>query len=294
MLLRAASSEGGGRLLAANHRLRIGGESIIGYVSSTARPRIALDVGENAVRFDNPELPETRSEVALPLLARGELLGVLDLQSQEEGAFSEAYVEVLRTLADGLAISIEKTQLLANVSKTVERLERYQQEEALSGWHRILARREREIAYTYDRVTVEEGAPGMGDLLPLVQGELQEVQVQYVDGHHFLLAPIRMQQRTLGVLTFTATHPWSRESRQLVTAVVAQLSLALDNARLLEGSRLRAGRERARSEIVGRVRDSVQVEAILRSAVKELGRALQVERVRLQLVNLPKGATDEE
>ncbi|MEA3308317.1 MAG: hypothetical protein U9Q70_02230, partial [Chloroflexota bacterium] len=130
--------------------------------------------------------------------------------------------------------------------------------------------------------------------LPFVQGELTEVQVQQVDGQYFLLAPIRMQQQTLGVLTFTATHPWSQESQRLVTDVVGQLALALDNARLLEGSRLRATQEQARSEIVSRVRDSVQVEAILRSAVEELGRTLQVERVRLQLVNLPKGTVDEE
>ncbi|HEY89738.1 MAG TPA: GAF domain-containing protein, partial [Thermoflexia bacterium] len=276
-----------------NHKLRIGGESIIGYVSSTARPRIALDVGEEAVGFDNPELPETRSEAALPLLTRGELVGVLDLQSRAEGAFSEAGVEVLRILANGLAISIEKVRLMSDTEKTVERLKRYQEQEAISGWYRILARRQREVTYTYDRVTVETGAPGAQSLLPFVQSELTEVQVRQSDGQHFLLAPIRMQQQTLGVLTFTATHPWSRESRQLVADVAAQLALALDNARLLEGSRLRASRERARSEIVSRVRDSVQVEAILRSAVEELGRSLQVERVRLQLVNLPPGAADE-
>ncbi|MEA3309373.1 MAG: GAF domain-containing protein, partial [Chloroflexota bacterium] len=205
MLLRAASSAGGHRLLVAGHKLKIGGRSIIGYVSSTARSRIALDVGMDAVYFDNPELPETRSELALPLMAHGELVGALDLQSREKQAFSEADVEVLRILANGLAISIEKTQIQIDIGKTVEHLRRYQEQEALSGWYRILARRQREIAYTYDRVTVEEGAPGAQSLLPFVQGELTEVQVQQVDGQYFLLAPIRMQQQTLGVLTFTAT-----------------------------------------------------------------------------------------
>ncbi|MCD4739209.1 MAG: GAF domain-containing protein [Anaerolineae bacterium] len=293
MLLRAASSEGDGQLRRGGYKLRIGGESIIGYVSSTARPRIALDVGEDAVRFDSPELPQTRSELALPLLTHGELIGALDLQSVKERAFSAEDADALRVLTDGLAISIEKAQLMGETGKTVERLKRYQEQEAISGWYRILARRQREVTYTYDRVTVEEGAPGAQSLLPFVQGELTEVQVRRVDDRHFLLAPIRMQQQTLGVLTFTARHPWSRESQRLVADVVAQLALALDNARLLEGTRLRASRERARSEIVSRVRDSVQVEAILRSAVEELGRSLQVDRVRLQLVNLPPGAADE-
>ena len=294
MLLRAATSEGGRRLLKAGHKLRIGGESIIGYVSSTARSRIALDVGADAVYFDNPELPETRSELALPLLAHGELVGTLDLQSKEKRAFSEADVDVLRILANTLATLIERTQLLVRTNQTVERLERYQEQEALSGWYRILARRQREVAYTYDRVTVEQNAPGTKSLLPFVREQLKGVQVKQVDDKYFLLAPILMQNRTLGVLTFTAAHPWSQEARQLVEDVVSQLSLALDNARLLEGSRLRASREQARSEIVGRVRDSVQVEAILRSAVEELGQTLQVDRVRLQLVNRLEGAEDED
>jgi len=89
------------------------------------------------------------------------------------------------------------------------------------------------------------------------------------------------------VLSFEKSVPWAEEQIQLARFVVEQLDLALDNARLLEETRLRANQERARSDIVGRVRAMTSTDAILRNAAHELGLALQVERSRIQL--LPPG-----
>jgi GAF domain-containing protein len=114
------------------------------------------------------------------------------------------------------------------------------------------------------------------------------VTTQVTDtGQHLLLAPIRIQNRNVGVLSFEKSAPWAEEQIQLARFVVEQLDLALDNARLLEETRLRANQERARSDIVGRVRAMTSTDAILRNAARELGLALQVERSRIQL--LPHG-----
>jgi signal transduction protein with GAF and PtsI domain len=86
-ILQSASSEGGKRLLEKGHRLRVGTEGIIGFVAAEKKPRISLDVGEDSVFFDNPELPETRSELSLPLIVRNKVIGVLDMQSKKERAF---------------------------------------------------------------------------------------------------------------------------------------------------------------------------------------------------------------
>ncbi|MBI3162558.1 MAG: hypothetical protein HYZ23_08610, partial [Chloroflexi bacterium] len=66
-VLRAANSEGGKRMLERRHQLKVGGTGIVGYASQSGRPRIALDTGSDAVFFNNPDLPKTRSEIALPL-----------------------------------------------------------------------------------------------------------------------------------------------------------------------------------------------------------------------------------
>ncbi|MGC9397605.1 MAG: GAF domain-containing protein [Anaerolineae bacterium] len=282
-VLEAASSEGGQRMLERGHRLRVGEVGIVGYAAGTGRPRIALDVGQDAVYFDNPDLPQTRSEMAVPLMLKGEIVGVLDVQSTEPAAFTEEDVEILRLMADQIAVAIENARLLAQSRRTVERLQRYQEEEVISGWRRALARRNQQLTYLYDRVEVREEGPEAVPL-PVDPGALREVQVVRQDGRYHLLAPVRLQERTLGVLTFESEEPWGEDARRLVEAVVAQLSLALENVRLLEDSRLSAAQERARSEIVSRVRASVQIDAILRSAAEELGRALEVERARLQLV----------
>lgn len=111
-VLRAASSEGGQRMLQRGHRLGVGKMGIVGYVTGTGKPRIALDVGADAVHFANPDLPETRSEMALPLRIGERIIGALDVQSREANAFEESDVVVLQTMADQLAVAIENVSLI--------------------------------------------------------------------------------------------------------------------------------------------------------------------------------------
>ncbi len=110
-VLRAGTGEAGRQMLAAGHRLAIGGESMIGWCIAHSQARIALDVGAEAARFDNPLLPMTRSEIALPLIARGRAIGALTVQSAEAAAFSDEDIAVLQTMADQLAIAIENARL---------------------------------------------------------------------------------------------------------------------------------------------------------------------------------------
>ena len=152
-VLKAASSEGGQRMLARSHQLKVGEEGIVGYVAATGRSRIALDVGEDAVFFNNPDLPLTRSEIALPLKIRGEVIGVLDVQSTEAGAFSENDAAILQTMADQVALAIENARLVeqtqANVHELNILLGQYSREE----WRRLT--RERPTwGYAYDGIEV--------------------------------------------------------------------------------------------------------------------------------------------
>lgn len=109
--LRYATGEAGQVLMERKHRLEIGGQSMVGSAILTRQARIALDVGQEAVRFANPLLPDTHSEMALPLVVGGQVLGALDVQSTEYGAFSEADVTVLQTMADQIAVSIQNARL---------------------------------------------------------------------------------------------------------------------------------------------------------------------------------------
>jgi len=122
-VLRAGTGETGRQMLEADHKLAVGGESMIGWSVANAKARIALDVGKRAIRFDTPYLPETRFEMALPLISRGQCIGALTVQSTEEAAFSEEDIAVLQTMADQLAVAIENARLYQEIMRRLKETE---------------------------------------------------------------------------------------------------------------------------------------------------------------------------
>ncbi len=110
-VLQAATGEAGAAMLEHKHRLKVGEVGIVGHVTGNGQPRIALDVGADAVHFKNPFLPETRSELALPLKVEDRVIGALDVQSKRAAAFDQDDVAVLQTMADQLAVAIESARL---------------------------------------------------------------------------------------------------------------------------------------------------------------------------------------
>ncbi|MBN1249666.1 MAG: GAF domain-containing protein [Anaerolineae bacterium] len=283
-VLRAASSQGGAKMLARDHRLRVGQQGIVGYVAEMGTPRFAFNVGADGVWFSNPDLPATKSEIALPLTVAERVIGVLDIQTLTPSAFTEDDIGTLRILADSIAVAIHNAQLLQETRQTLARLERYQEEDAVRAWRQALSRRRMQIGYAYSDGAVA-ASPQNAELSKHL-GRVQTVTRQTTDdGRHVLLAPIHVSGAQLGILSFESASAWSDEAVQLVETVVGQLDLALTNARLLEETRLRAAHEAARGEIVGRLRALTSTDAILRNAAEEVGRALQVERSRIQLVH---------
>lgn len=109
--LRAATGTMGERMLEEKHRLKLEDSSMIGWCIAHKQARIALDVGEDAVRFANPLLPLTRSEMALPLIAHGDVIGAMTIQSDKPAVFSKVDITALQTLADLVANAIENARL---------------------------------------------------------------------------------------------------------------------------------------------------------------------------------------
>jgi PAS domain S-box-containing protein len=119
-VLRAATGNAGRQMLADGHKLKVGEVGMVGYVIQTGHPRIVLDVGADAVHFENPLLPETRSEMTLPLQVGERIIGALDVQSRREAAFDKGDVAVLRIMADQLAVAIEKARLFEQTQAILE------------------------------------------------------------------------------------------------------------------------------------------------------------------------------
>ncbi len=123
-ILHAGTGDPGRRMLGMGHKLRVGGSSMIGWCTEHGEARIALDVGEEAIRFDNPLLPLTHSEMALPLISHSQgCIGGLSVQSMETAAFSKEDIAVLQTMTDHLAIAIENARLYDQIQRHATDLE---------------------------------------------------------------------------------------------------------------------------------------------------------------------------
>ena len=247
-VLRAASSEGGSRMLARQHKLRVGEMGIVGYVAGAAEPRIALDVGADAVFFDNPDLPETRSEMALPLRVRDEVIGVLDVQSTEAAAFTEEDLEVLQTMADQLALAIENARLLEEASARVREVGALLQQESREGWRRTLGDRDR-WGYGYDRVEV-----------------VPRQEIDHRDDPQLKL-PIHIRGETVGELDLEwLDHIPTDEEQALARAVVEEAGQALESARLFTEARQRAREQSVLSDLGQALAAQLDADEVLQAA----------------------------
>jgi GAF domain-containing protein len=121
-VLREATGDAGRSLKERKHQLEVGGQSMVGAAMKTRTARIALDVGVEAVRFANPLLPDTRSEIALPLVVGTRVIGALDVQSTQMAAFDEASAAVLQSMADQIAIALSNTLQFQQAQATLQRI----------------------------------------------------------------------------------------------------------------------------------------------------------------------------
>jgi len=289
-VLRAATGDAGRKMIDNNHRLKIGEVGIVGYVTSKGEALISENVIGDEVHFSNPLLPDTRSEIALPLIASGRTIGALDVQSVKENAFSQEDVRILQMVADQLAVAVVKTGLLEQLKRNIDELESHQLESTRQVWQTHLRNARRKFAYQYRDERLEVGAfdtPQAAEAVETGQAVVRIVETtRTVQGKPVttLAVPIKIRNLVLGVVDIEfESAVVSPDLIALIENTVNRLAVSLENARLLEEIQYRAERERLVSEITTKVRASSEVENILRIAAEELGKSLGVSEVMVQL-----------
>jgi GAF domain-containing protein/HAMP domain-containing protein len=282
-VLRAANSTGGRRMLERGHKLKVGQTGIVGFVTAAGVPRIALDVGADATFFGNPDLPDTRSEMALPLRIAGEVIGALDVQSTEPNAFQSEDIEVLTTLANQVAIAIQNARSYETMQALTEKAQKASAASLQDAW-RTLQTQEDFVGY---RVS-DEG------LTPLTQ-PVSSAQIKKAvnsketvaeTGEIATLAiPIRLRDEVIGVMDIRVPdrHEWDPDEVDVAEAVAERLSLALETSLLLRSTQRRAEIERITADISGRIGATTQFNSILKTAAEELSRVLGGSEVLVQI-----------
>jgi GAF domain-containing protein len=282
-VLRAATGEAGKSLLQRGHRLKIGEVGIVGYVTSRGEARITPDVTEDLNYFKNPSLPETRSEMAIPLRTGDKTIGALDVQSSRRNAFTPADVEVLQIIADQLANALEKASLLRSLKVSVKELEDSGRQRTQQSWQSFLRNARKAYGYQYqqEEISLHHGLSAESEKA-LRQANLVATQLE--PGITGIAVPINLRGQPIGVVNLRfATARLSNEMISLVRDATDRLAVSLENARLLEELQVRAQRERLVGEISSKVRTATDVESILRIAANELGQSLGVAEVVVQL-----------
>ena len=292
-VLQAGTDEAGRKMLEMEHKLEVGGMSMIGWCVANRQARIALDVGKEAVHFGNPLLPETRSEMALPLVSRGKVIGAMTIQSVQEAAFSQEDIAALQTMADQLANAIQNARLFRRAQESLQEVEathhRYLREE----WEKYTAQRPM-LGYEYDlsQVTPLQETLPVELSSPLREGRLVTQSGGDAGEGATLLAPITLGGETIGVLGFEEPERprhWTPDETALIEAVTSQLALALENRRLFEEARIRAEELAALNELAQALTASLNVEEVLDAAYRGASRLLDTTNFYVSLCDLEAG-----
>ncbi len=342
-VLVAGTGEAGRAMLSQGHKLEVGGQSMVGTCVATGQARITFDAELEPVRLRNPLLPATRSELALPLISHGQVIGAMTIQDEHPGAFTEEDITILRTMADQLANAVENARLLERMEENLRVLRVATGAETKASWQEFTQGRGR-VSYRYQLVDVVPDVPPRPEAVEaMVRGEPVVIDLaeqlaakaasrasslggageQADDGPLIpapatgsvspggaepeggqliapaassdgttapgapragLGVPIRLRDQVLGALNLrfeNGTVP--PETVQMVEQIADRLAVSLESARLLEQTRRTAQRERLIGEVSRGMRQSLEVDEVLRGSVAQIREALDLFAVSVRL-----------
>jgi GAF domain-containing protein len=297
---RAGAGEASRNLADQGFRLQVGGDSVVGWCTVHAEVRVVHDSESELARVDHPLLPQTRSEAALPLIARGEVIGALNVQNDRPESFDSDTVATLQTIADQVAVALDNVRLFAESQDALEAIRRAYGELTREAWTEVLRTRG-DWGFSYMHQTVR---PAEGDWQPEMRRAVKTGQsiTGTNNGEHTLSIPLKVRQEVVGVLGFCKKSDdpdssnakgfkqqngdnsgWTSHEKRLLERLVEQMGLALESAQFYEETQRRAVREQVAREVTARMRETLDVETVLKTTAQQVRQALELPEVVIQL-----------
>lgn len=292
LVMREGSGSIGQQLKAQGHRLAIG-QGLVGGAVQRGRPVLAKNVNEIPDFVPNPLLPKTQAELAIPLRKGGEILGVLDLQSEEVGGFDNEDMILMQSIADQVAVAVDNAQLFQRVQAAAVEAETLNRRLTRETWQDI-DRNVQTTGYTFTKTGVTpastEWLPAMGKAIHqkgLVQDRLNQGEDDdKAEARPVSVAiPLTLRGEVIGVIGIERSRErkWSEDELTTVQAIAEQVSLALEAARLARETQRSAWRDQVVSESTAQIWSSDELEEVMRAAVAQLGDKLRASEVVLRL-----------
>jgi GAF domain-containing protein len=287
--LRASSSDEYQRLLPAlQQQYPLDGSDPISRSAFLGEPFFSSQI-ETPDKTPDSQPASGTSELIVAIKSVDKIIGVILLQASDADALRSQDVDVFTTLADQLALGLEKSMLLNRLEQSLKSLEENYRRTTQKSWNIHLKGTRHKYAYRYTQNQIlpnpsrgEAAARALQIGSTVIANGNSPDQPEHASTN--LAVPIKLRNQTLGVinLRINASHI-SPELVMLVESAVNRLSISLENARLLEEIQSRADRERLVGEIATKVRAATDIESILYATASELGRSLGVAEVVVQL-----------
>ncbi len=282
-VLRAGTGSAGRALLAAGRQLPISSNSAVGQSIATGRLCVVQET--DTLQLATEQLPNTRCEAALPLRSRGQVIGALTVHSDTPGVFDDTLTSVLQSMADQVAVALDNARLLA------------ESQEALTAERRAYGQASRDMWAQMMSAGLTPGFGYVGQQVVPIKEDEQTPQMEAALHHEksvvvtaptgsALALPIKVRGQTIGVVDMQKKTPgseWTAEEVTLVESLTEQLSVALESARLYQDTQQRATREQLSAQITARMRETLDMDTVLKTAVLEIGQALGLAEVEVRM-----------
>lgn len=288
LVVAAGTGQAGAEMTAKGHNIAVNASSLVARAARTGQVVWVEDVLETGDWLPNPLLPSTRSEMAVPIVVDGQVVGVLDVQEDDVAGFDEGDANLLRSLASQVGVAVRNARLFERV------------EIALAEAHRAQARY---MDQAWDRSSIDhQGGKSLytradaAPVSPVKQQQFEEFSTQALtqfeptvvpaddETGQALLSPVYLRDKKIGVMQIhSQKQKWSDDDLAIVQAVVDQLAQTADNLRLFEETRNRAGREQTIREITEKMRAATSMEKLVQTAAQELGKRLSAGHTVVEL-----------
>ena len=285
-VLVASPTEAGRLMINDGYKVRAGEVGIVGHVSASGEPQVILNKGIDAVHFNNPYLPNTRTQLAVPLKVESRVIGVLDVQSDQVQAFNAEEIAIMQIMADQLASAIERTRLLQTVERNLNELEGAYGQYTLESWSGSAEGIQTgNRGYRFDNIRIQS----ITELTDLGKEAFSAGKTITSKGNqqksdNTVAIPIKLRGQTIGVVTLKLKDDYSGSTVPTIESATERLALSMESARLYEEARLRADREQSISRVTTAISTPTEYEEILQTTVREVGKMLKDAEVAIQII----------
>ncbi|NIV10908.1 MAG: GAF domain-containing protein [Aliifodinibius sp.] len=256
-------------MIARNHRLEIGRQGMVGFVTSIGQARIAQDIEMDRIHSVTPELPDTRSEMTLPLKVRGKVIGALDIQDSTPNAFTKEDIGVLQTMTDQIALAVENIRLFEQTQESLKELQRVYGEYSEQSW-----------AETFQKKLLPSYRYLGGEVSPLSIDD----QTHHHDGAYSV--PVKVRGLTIGYIEISKDDQnknWNHDEIRLLEALSEQIGIALDSARLFNETQLKAATEQMIGKINSKLWETMDINSILKNTAENLRKNLSLPELTIRM-----------